>query len=128
MQYTLEYQPGRRRTRTFSPAADQAKVSIVTAYYNAGQYFEQTFNSVMNQTFPWFEWIIVDDGSTNQDDLDILEKYASKDGRIRVIHQNNAGPSAARNTGIKASNTDLNVGFFTSSFNASSYTVLDTAF
>lgn len=105
MQYTLEYQPGRRRTRTFSPTADQAKVSIVTAYYNAGQYFEQTFNSVMNQTFPWFEWIIVDDGSTNQDDLDILEKFASKDGRIRVIHQKNRGLAGARNTGIQAVNT-----------------------
>lgn len=106
MQYTLEYQPGRRRTRTFSPAADQAKVSIVTAYYNAGQYFEQTFNSVMNQTFPWFEWIIVNDGSTNQEDLDILEKYAAMDGRIRVIHQKNKGLAGARNTGIVAATTE----------------------
>lgn len=107
MEFSFEFQPGQQRIRTFSPPIEEAKVSIITAYYNAGEYFEQTFNSVMNQTFPWFEWIIVDDGSTKKEDLETLEKFASMDGRIKVIHQKNAGPSSARNAGIKASQTDF---------------------
>ena len=53
-------------------------ISVITAYYNAAQYFEQTFNSVMNQTFPWFEWIIVNDGSTKQEDIAFLKNIAKK--------------------------------------------------
>ena len=49
-------------------------MSVITPYYNAGKYFEQTFNCVMNQTFPWFEWIIVDDGSTDTDSISKLAK------------------------------------------------------
>ena len=100
-------QPGRVRTRTYSPDPSGALVSIITPFYNAGKYFEQTFNSVMNQTFPWFEWIIVDDGSTNAEDLELLDCLARKDGRIRLIHQPNGGLSCARNTGVRNSNTDL---------------------
>ena len=95
------------RTRRYSPDPSEALVSIITPFYNAGKYFEQTFNSVMNQTFPWFEWIIVDDGSTNADDLELLDCLAQKDGRIRLIHQPNGGLSCARNTGVRNSNTDL---------------------
>lgn len=106
MEFSFEFQPGQQRIRTFSPPIEEAKVSIITAYYNAGEYFEQTFNSVMNQTFPWFEWIIVDDGSTKKEDLETLEKFASMDGRIKVIHQKNAGLAGARNTAIRATSTD----------------------
>lgn len=100
-------QPGRARIRTYSPDPSEALVSIITPFYNAGKYFEQTFNSVMNQTFPWFEWIIVDDGSTNTEDLELLDYFAQKDGRIKLIHQQNGGLSCARNTGVRNSNTDL---------------------
>ena len=54
-------------------------VSIITPYYNAGKYFEQTFNCVMNQTFPWFEWIIVDDGSADAESVSVLAHFAAKD-------------------------------------------------
>lgn len=63
MQFDYTQQPGKSwQHKTADPKT--ALVSIITPFFNAGKYFEQTFNSVMNQTFPWFEWIIVNDGST----------------------------------------------------------------
>ena len=108
-QFTFDYQkqPGRTRTRFYAPDPGEALVSVITPYYNAGRYFEQTFNSVVNQTFPWFEWIIVNDGSTNAGDVAILRELAAKDRRITVIDQENGGLSCARNTGVAHTNTEL---------------------
>ena len=80
-------------------------MSIITPYYNAFKYFEQTFNCVINQTFPWFEWIIVDDGSTQ--DISLLLEYANSDSRIRIIHQSNKGQASARNKGIIEAASDI---------------------
>lgn len=108
-EYVFDYQqqPGRERTRHFSPDPKNALVSVITPFYNAGKYFEQTFNSVMNQTFPWFEWIIVNDGSTNEADVEVLYNLAATDNRVILVEQENAGPSQARNTAIEHAHTDL---------------------
>ena len=82
-------------------------VSIITPYYNVGKYFEQTFTCVMNQTFPWFEWIIVNDGSTNKEDIALMESFAAKDSRIKVLHKENGGISTARNLGIRESTAEI---------------------
>lgn len=105
--FDFQKQPGKKRTRFYAPDPKDALVSVITPFYNAGKYFEQTFNSVMNQTFPWFEWIIVNDGSTNQEDVDLLHSLAATDRRIRVVTQPNGGLSCARNTGIANAKTDL---------------------
>ena len=68
-QFDYQKQPGKSRTRFYAPDPKDALVSVITPFYNAGKYFEQTFNSVMNQTFPWFEWIIVNDGRTREEDV-----------------------------------------------------------
>lgn len=107
MEFDFNKQPGKKRIRFFDPDPNNALVSVITPYYNAGKYFEQTFNSVMNQTFPWFEWIIVNDGSTNQDDVETLQRFAAMDSRIRIITQENGGLSCARNTGIANAHTDF---------------------
>lgn len=99
--------PGKKRIRFYSPGIEKALVSVITPFFNGGEYFEETFNSVMNQTFPWFEWIIVNDGSTNQEHVYQMEKLAETDDRIRVIHQQNGGLSCARNTGFQNANTGL---------------------
>ena len=64
MEFDYTKEPGKVRLNRNLNTEDTPLVSIITPYYNAGKYFEQTFNCVMNQTFPWFEWIIVNDGST----------------------------------------------------------------
>lgn len=107
MVFDFTKEPGKLLLNRELNKDDKPLVSIITAYYNAGKYFEQTFNCVMNQTFPYFEWIIVDDGSNNLEDIELLEKFANKDKRIRLYHKENGGISSARNFGIKQSNTDI---------------------
>ena len=68
------------------------------AAYNAGRYLRETLDSVRGQTYEDWELVIVDDGSSD-DTLAIAQEYAAGDGRIRVVHQDNAGGAAARNRG-----------------------------
>ncbi|MGM8364857.1 glycosyltransferase family 2 protein [Virgibacillus sp. W0181] len=75
------------------------KVSIIALIYNLEAYTPLCINSVLEQTFEDFELILVNDGSTDNSGR-ICEEYAKKDERIVVIHKNNAGIAAARNTGI----------------------------
>ena len=50
-------------------------ISIVTPFYNNGKEIEETFHSIMNQTYPYFEWIIVDDGSKDEFSINKLTRY-----------------------------------------------------
>ncbi len=79
-------------------------VSIITPFYNSGEYIKDTAISVLNQTFPWFEWIIVDDGSTDKRSLNILSKIEKSDDRIKVYHKSNEGLAATRDFGAKKAN------------------------
>lgn len=76
-------------------------VSIIIPLYNAQKYINECIQSILTQTFENWELILVDDGSTD-DTLSICRSFEKKDCRIKVIHQENAGVSVARNTGIKA--------------------------
>ena len=88
--------------RPFDPTARPA-ATIVTPYYNTGEIFHDTARSVFRQSFQQWEWIIVNDASTNPEALSILDSYRNTDARIRVIdHEVNQGPSAARNTAYRA--------------------------
>lgn len=107
MSFDYKKQPGLKLWNKPVKKDETPLISIITAFYNAGKYFEQTYNCVMNQTFPWFEWIIVDDGSTDENSMELLSKLAMSDTRIRIIHQENRGASAARNTGVVAAKTEL---------------------
>lgn len=80
------------------------RLSIVIPLYNKAKWIERAIDSVLNQTFQDFEIIVVDDGSTDGSDK-IVENI--NDVRIRLIRQQNAGASAARNTGIKESQGEL---------------------
>lgn len=75
------------------------KISVIIPVYNRENFIGEAIDSVMNQTYKNFELIVVDDGSFDNTKIEI-EKYNSK---LKYIYQNNQGPSAARNTGIKAS-------------------------
>jgi len=61
----------------------------------------------MNQTFPWFEWIVVDDGSPNKSDVEILESIVGRDTRVKLLRQENGGAVKARKKGIAASVADI---------------------
>lgn len=77
-------------------------VTIVTPFYNTGPVFHETARSVLQQSLQQWEWLIVNDGSTDSTSLSILDSYRHGDPRIRVIDLGtNRGPSAARNTGFQ---------------------------
>lgn len=81
-------------------------VTIITPFYDTGPVFHETARSVLQQSFQQWEWLIVNDGSTDPEALSILEEYRDRDPRIRVIdHSSNQGPSAARNTAYRAART-----------------------
>ena len=75
-------------------------VSIITPLYNCERFIEQTIESVLAQTYPQWEMIIINDGSTDGG-LTIAEEYARADSRIQVFSQPNGGSAAARNNGIR---------------------------
>ena len=75
-------------------------ISVVIPAYNAAKFIEPAIESVLKQTFQEFEVILVDDGSTDNT-LKILELYAEKDCRIRLIHCEHGGLSLALNRGIR---------------------------
>lgn len=76
-------------------------VSIVLPVYNVEKYLPKCLDSVVNQTYKNLEIICIDD-ETPDGSVDIIKKYAEKDGRIVLISQKNQGLSGARNTGIEA--------------------------
>jgi glycosyltransferase involved in cell wall biosynthesis/GT2 family glycosyltransferase len=79
----------------------QPCISIVTPFFNTRAVFYETVRSVFNQTLQQWEWLIVNDGSTDPEALSILESMRCSDPRVRVIdHGENKGLSAARNTGF----------------------------
>lgn len=78
-------------------------ISIVTPSWNSSDKIFQLANCILNQTYPYYEWIIVDDGSTNKESLKYLEEIEKMDSRIRVLHKKNEGLSKTRDYGIKHS-------------------------
>ena len=107
MEFDFAKEPGKRLLNRGLNTAGKPLVSIITPYYNAAKYFEQTFNCVMNQTFPWFEWIIVDDGSTDEESVCLLKELTGRDHRITVFYKENGGPANTRNYAIEKTNTDI---------------------
>lgn len=77
------------------------KVSVVIPVYNVEKYLCECVDSALNQTYENVEIILVDDGATDSSGL-ICDGYAQKDSRVVVIHRENGGLSAARNTGLDA--------------------------
>src|SRR5574344_319417 len=75
-------------------------VSIITPLYNGECFVAQTIESVLAQTYPHWEMIIINDGSKDNSEA-IVQKYTEQDARIQLISQPNAGSAAARNNGIR---------------------------
>jgi len=76
------------------------ELSVVLPVYNDERFISKSIRSILNQTFTKFEFIIVDDGSTDNT-RKIVDDYAKKDNRIEVIHQSNKGQAIARNIAIQ---------------------------
>lgn len=76
------------------------RIFVIIPVYNAKEFLRETVLSVLNQPYKEIEIILIDDGSTDGSS-EVCDELAAKEERITVIHQKNAGVSAARNTGIR---------------------------
>lgn len=83
----------------------QELISVVIPAYNAENTLHETLVSVRAQTYTHLDIIVVDDGSTDRT-LNIAEKHAGEDGRVRIIRQQNGGVAAARNRGTAEAKGD----------------------
>ena len=88
-----------------SPLKGDKLVSVIIPVYNVEKYIDECITSVTEQSYKNIEIILIDDGSTDSSG-DLCDKWAQKDARISVIHQNNGGLSAARNSGLDAAKGD----------------------
>lgn len=81
------------------------RVSVIVPCYNYGRFLPQMAESLRAQTCSDWECLIVDDGSTDESPT-VIAALAAEDSRFRALSQKNAGPSAARNTGLSAARGD----------------------
>ena len=91
---------------------ERPTITIITPFYNGEKTLMQTANSIFSQTYPYFEWIIIDDGSTSKDSKKALDDLSKLDKRVKVLHKENGGPSQARDYGIKHSSSDSKYIYF----------------
>ena len=78
------------------------KISIIVPVYKVEQYLPKCIDSILSQTYPNWELLLIDDGSPDNSGK-ICDEYAQKDERIRVFHKENGGVSGARNWGLEYS-------------------------
>ena len=103
--YTM--MPGKELTKNKAINDGKPIISIVTGYYNCKKYIKETAISVINQTFPYWEWIIINDGSTEEGTKEILEEIANMDSRIKIYNEKNRGRLKARDYAISKTQCDL---------------------
>ena len=77
----------------------RCKISVIVPIYKAEKTLSKCISSILEQSLPDFELLLIDDGSSDASSS-ICEDWADRDERIRVFHQQNAGVSAARNKGL----------------------------
>lgn len=80
-------------------------VSVIVPVYNVENYLRECLDSIVAQTYLNIEVILIDDGSKDSSGK-ICDEYADKDNRVKVIHKENGGVSAARNTGLDIAKGD----------------------
>lgn len=80
-------------------------ISVIVPVYKAEAYLESCIQSVLNQSFPDWELILVEDGSPDRCGA-LCDAYAQRDSRIRALHQSNQGQAAARNQGLSIARGD----------------------
>jgi len=83
-------------------AGDSPRVTVITPVYNVARYVGEAVDSVLRQTFVDFEYLVVDDGSTDNT-IEIVKAHAGDDHRVRIVQRAHRGLSATRNAGIRES-------------------------
>ena len=103
-------------------------ISIIMPFYNDKEHIEQTINSLLNQTFPTFEILIIDDGSNDKESVEKLKEIQKLDSRIKVHHKENGGAAVARDYGVSKTAKTSKYIVFCDSDDLLNKTYLETAF
>ena len=103
-------------------------ISIIMPFYNDKEHIEQTINSLLNQTFPAFEILIIDDGSNDKESVEKLKEIQKLDSRIKVHHKQNGGAAVARDYGVSKTAKTSKYIVFCDSDDLLNKTYLETAF
>lgn len=103
-EFNFELEPGKNIKNNREYVEKFPLISVIVPFYNNEKYIEQTITSILNQTFPYYEILIIDDGSTNEKALEKLEKVKQLDKRIKVFHKENEGLATTRDYGASKSN------------------------
>lgn len=94
-------------TQEVSPEANAIpEITVLMSVFNKERYLAEAVESILNQTFRDFEFIIIDDGSTDGS-LEILQRYAAEDKRIRLVSRENRGLVATSNEGLELARAPL---------------------
>lgn len=89
-----------RKDNSLSLPQSNPKVSVLVPVFNNAEYLHECINSILNQTLRDIEIIIINDGSTDMQAVDILDSFARTDSRIRLIHKKNTGYGHTMNCGL----------------------------
>lgn len=81
------------------------KITVIVPVYNVEKYLQRCISSIIAQTYENLEIFLIDDGSTDSSG-DICDEYAQQDGRITVVHKENAGQAIARNIALDRASGD----------------------
>ncbi len=105
-EFEFKLEPGKKLNKQETYIEKEPIISVIVPFFNSKNYIEQTITSILNQTFPYYEILIIDDGSKDKGALEKLEKIKKLDSRIKVFHKENEGLAATRDFGTaKSSNS-----------------------
>lgn len=102
-QFDFSLEPGLKKYEKSEYIKKEPVISVIIPFYNSGKYIEQTVVSVLNQTFPYYEILIIDDGSKDEESLNKLLEIEKMDNRIKIYHKENEGLAATRDFGATKS-------------------------
>lgn len=97
--FNYKLEPGKILEEKKEYKKEEPVISVIIPFYNDKEHIEQTVNAILNQTFPLFEILIIDDGSNDVESLKKLEEVLKLDNRINVFHKENSGASSTRDYG-----------------------------
>ena len=128
MKFDFSKEPGKELKKIEFTTKLEPIISIIMPFYNDKKYIKQSVTSVLNQTFPCFELLIIDDGSKDKESLEELEKISKLDKRIKVFHKENEGVSATRDYGAKKAEKNSKYLVFLDSDDLLNETFLETCY
>lgn len=128
MNFNYKLEPGKKLLNEYKYQKKEPQISVIMPFYNSKDYIYQTINSVLNQTYPYFELLIIDDGSKDKESLDLLNKLEQLDDRIKVFHKKNGGLASARDFGVKKSSEETKYIFILDDDDLIDKTYFETAY